>query len=124
TQKQLDDLAAKLAAETDEKKKAKLAKDREAMQKKFDTAYCKDLDGLSKVLQKSRKPAELLAAWQGWHDNVGKAVRPLFTRYVELANAGARGVGFRDVSQMWKSGYDMPPDQFEKEVDRLWNQVK
>src|SRR5690606_34530671 len=35
TQKQLDDLAAKLAAETDEKKKAKLAKDRDAMQKKF-----------------------------------------------------------------------------------------
>ena len=124
TQKQLDALAAKLDAEKDEKKKAKLAKDREAMQKKFEAAYCKDLDALSKVLQKSRKPDELLAAWQGWHDNVGKAVRPLFTRYVELANAGARGVGFKNVAEMWRSGYDMPPEQFEKEVDRLWTQVQ
>lgn len=124
TQKQLDDLAAKITGEQDAKKKAKLEGDRAKLQKKFDDAYCKDLDALSKVLQKSRKPAELLAAWQGWHDNVGKAVRPLFTRYVELANAGARGVGFKNVAEMWKSGYDMPPDQFEKEVDRLWGQVK
>ena len=123
-QKQIDDLVAKIKGESDEKKKAKLEKDRVALQKKFDEAYCKDLDALSKVLQKSRKPPELLAAWQGWHDNVGKAVRPLFTKYVEIANAGARGVGFADVSQMWKSGYDMPPDQFEKEVDRLWSQVQ
>jgi peptidyl-dipeptidase A len=123
-QKQLDDLVAKINAEQDEKKKAKLEADRAKLQKRFDAAYCKDLDALSKVLQRSRKPAELLAAWQGWHDNVGKAVRPLFTRYVELANAGARGVGFKDVSTMWKSGYDMPPDKFEQEVDRLWNQVK
>ena len=124
TQAQLDALAAKLKGEEDAKKLDKLKADLDASQKKFDAAYCKDLDALSKVLQKSRKPAELLAAWQGWHDNVGKQIRPLFTRYVELANAGARGVGFKDVSTMWKSGYDMPPDQFEKEVDRLWGQVK
>ncbi len=123
-QKQLDALAAKVTAETDAKKKATLQANLDKLQKKFDAAYCRDLDALSKVLQKSHKPAELLTAWQGWHDNVGKAVRPLFTRYVELANAGARGVGFTNVAEMWKSGYDMPPDQFEKEVDRLWNQVK
>jgi peptidyl-dipeptidase A len=123
-QAQLDDLTAKIKAEQDPKKLDKLKKDQDKLQKKFDAAYCKDLDALSKILQKSRKPAELLAAWQGWHDNVGKAIRPLFTRYVELANAGARGVGFRDVAEMWRSGYDMPADQFEKEVDRLWGQVK
>ncbi|HEX5061211.1 MAG TPA: M2 family metallopeptidase [Kofleriaceae bacterium] len=123
-QAQLDDLAAKLKAEQDPKKQDALKKDLAAKQKKFDQAYCKDLDALSKVLQKSRKPDELLAAWKGWNDNVGKAIRPLFTRYVEIANAGARGVGFKDVAEMWKSGYDMPPDQFEKEVDRLWNQVR
>jgi peptidyl-dipeptidase A len=85
---------------------------------------CKDLDALSKVLQKSRKPAELLAAWKGWHDNVGHAERDLFVKYVELANAGARGVGFSDVASMWKSGYDMPESAFEAETDRLWNQMK
>ncbi len=85
---------------------------------------CKDLDALSKVLQKTRKPAEALAAWQGWHDNVGRAVRDPFIKYVGLANAGARGVGFADVSAMWKSAYDMPPDAFAAETDRLYTQMK
>jgi peptidyl-dipeptidase A len=85
---------------------------------------CKDLDALSKVLQKTRKPAEALAAWQGWHDNVGRAERDLFVKYVGLANDGARGVGFADVSAMWKSAYDMPPDQFAAETDRLFTQMK
>jgi peptidyl-dipeptidase A len=85
---------------------------------------CKDLDALSKVLQKSRKPDELLAAWKGWHDNVGHVEKPLFEKYVGLANEGARGVGFTDVSAMWKSGYDMPADAFEKETDRLFDQLK
>ncbi|HSK02780.1 MAG TPA: M2 family metallopeptidase [Kofleriaceae bacterium] len=85
---------------------------------------CKDLDALSKVLQKTRKPAEALAAWKGWHDNVGRAERDLFVKYVGLANAGARGVGFADVSAMWKSAYDMPPDQFAAETDRLFTQMK
>ena len=123
-QADIDAIDAKIKAATDEKAKAKLQKDREKLAAKFDAAYCKDLDALSKVLQTSRKPAELLAAWQGWHDTVGKAIRPLYVRYVELANAGARGVGFKDVSSMWRSSYDMPEDAFEKDVDRLWTQVK
>ncbi|MGE3546740.1 MAG: M2 family metallopeptidase, partial [Kofleriaceae bacterium] len=85
---------------------------------------CKDLDALSKVLQKSRKPAELLKAWQGWHDTVGRAERDLFVKYVALANAGAQGVGFQNVASMWKSGYDMPEAAFEAEMDRLWSQTK
>ncbi|MDB4954456.1 MAG: Peptidyl-dipeptidase precursor [Myxococcales bacterium] len=85
---------------------------------------CKDIEVWSKELQKSRKPAALLKTWQTWHDAVGRAERPLFVRYVELANAGARGVGFKDVASMWKSGYDMPEDAFAAETDRLWSQVK
>ncbi len=124
-QADIDTLDVKIkAAPQDGKVQAKLYAERDKLVKKWDKAYCKDLDALSKTLQTSRKPAELLAAWQGWHDNVGKAIRPLFTRYVELANAGARGVGFRDVSSMWRSSYDMPEDAFEKDVDRLWEQVK
>jgi peptidyl-dipeptidase A len=85
---------------------------------------CKDIDALSKVLQKTRKPAEALAAWQGWHDNVGRAERDLFVKYVGLANAGARGVGFADVAEMWKGAYDMPADAFAAETDRLYAQMK
>jgi peptidyl-dipeptidase A len=85
---------------------------------------CKDIEALSKVLQTTRKPAEALAAWQGWHDNVGHAERDLFRRFVEVANEGARGVGFDDVASMWKGAYDMPADAFEAETDRLYAQMK
>ena len=43
---------------------------------------------------------------------------------VELGNRGARELGFADVGAMWRSGYDMPPDEFSKELDRLWEQVR
>ena len=85
---------------------------------------CKDLDALSKVLQSSRDPNAELAAWKGWHDTVGHQERDLFVKYVGLANAGAKAIGFTDVAQMWKSAYDMPADAFEAETDRLFNQLK
>src|SRR5690606_1330126 len=84
---------------------------------------CRDLLKLEDVLAKSRDPRELLAAWRGWHDAAGHAIKPLFERFVPLANAGARGIGFRDVGAMWRASYDMPPDAFAAEVERLWGQV-
>jgi len=85
---------------------------------------CKDVEYWSKLLQSDRDPARLLEAWKSWHDAVGHAEGPLFAKYVELANAGAHSVGFKDVAEVWKANYDMPADQFEAEVDRLWGQVK
>jgi peptidyl-dipeptidase A len=89
-----------------------------------DASHCKNLQQLSHVLQTSRKPADLLAAWQGWHDTVGHGERDLFAKYVQLANAGARAVGFADVAELWQSGYDMPADAFAADTERLWQQVK
>ena len=85
---------------------------------------CKDIEYWSKLLETDRNPKHLLAAWQTWHDVIGREERDLFARYVEVANAGARGIGFKDVSEIWRSGYDMPEAQFTAEVDRLWGQVK
>jgi len=85
---------------------------------------CKALDELSKTLQTTRDPQAALAAWKGWHDTVGHQERDLFVKYVGLANAGAKAIGFSDVAAMWKSAYDMPPDAFEAETDRLFNQLK
>ncbi len=85
---------------------------------------CKDLGKLEDILAQSRKPAELLAAWQGWHESTGRSVRDRYIRFVELANNGAKGIGFDDVGAMWRSGYDMSPDAFAAETDRLWGQVK
>src|SRR5262249_33282566 len=66
---------------------------------------------------------ELRAAWQGWHD-AARVSRAPYARFVELANTGAREIGFRDTGDMWRSAYDMPPAAFEQELERLWQQVK
>jgi peptidyl-dipeptidase A len=84
---------------------------------------CLDVDQLSNILAKSRDPQELLDVWQGWH-RVGVPMRDRYRRFVELSNKGARELGFADTGVMWRSNYDMPPDQFSVEVDRLWNQVR
>jgi peptidyl-dipeptidase A len=82
-----------------------------------------DLQGLSRVLRESRDPAVLEDVWTGWH-RVGRGMRPDFVRYVELANRGARELGFADLGAMWRSKYDMDPVAFAKEVDRLWADVR
>ncbi|MGA9839827.1 MAG: M2 family metallopeptidase [Thermoplasmata archaeon] len=82
-----------------------------------------DLQGLSRVLSESGDPAVLEDAWAGWH-RVGRSLRTPFTRYVDLANRGARELGFDDMGAMWRSKYDAPPDEFQQEVERLWQEVQ
>jgi peptidyl-dipeptidase A len=86
-------------------------------------ASCKDLEDLSKILAESRDPKQLLEAWTGWHA-IARPMRKDFTRYVELANKGAQQLGFKDNGAMWRAKYDMPPDAFSGELDRLWDQVR
>ena len=84
---------------------------------------CLDLDQLSNILRTGTDPQKLLDAWRGWR-TISPPMRPLFQRYVELGNKGARELGFADMGAMWRSKYDMPPDAFSAELDRLWEQVK
>jgi peptidyl-dipeptidase A len=84
---------------------------------------CRNLDQLAKVLATSRNYDELTEAWTGWH-TIAREIRPKYQRFVELANEGARDMGFADLGAMWRSGYDMPADQFAAETERLWSQVK
>ena len=84
---------------------------------------CQDLEQLSKTLAESRNPDELLKAWTGWHA-IARPMRNDFVRYVDLANEGARQLGFQDNGAMWRAKYDMDPDAFARELDRLWEQVK
>ena len=84
---------------------------------------CKDLPDIEKILATSRDPNDLLSAWQGWHA-IAPPMRPRYVRMVDLANQGARDLGFADVGAMWRSNYDMSPDQFARELDRLWQQVR
>ena len=84
---------------------------------------CLDIDDLSNILRTSTNPDELRDAWTGWH-KISVPMRGPFQKYVALANKGARELGFADTGAMWRAKYDMPPDAFAAEVDRLWNQVK
>jgi peptidyl-dipeptidase A len=83
-----------------------------------------DLEKLSDIVDDpKRTPKERLDAWTAWH-NIGRTMRSDYQRFVELTNEGARELGFSDTGAMWRSKYDMPPEAFNQEVERLWNQVK
>ena len=71
-----------------------------------------------------RDPEDLKEMWTSWNTNVGAPMRPQYARLVEIANAGARELGFADTGAMWRSNYDMPPDEFAALTERLWNEVR
>ncbi|MEO9469275.1 M2 family metallopeptidase [Parasphingorhabdus sp.] len=72
----------------------------------------------------NRNPDELEEMWTSWHSRVGGPMKDDYTRMVAIANQGAKELGFADVGAMWRSGYDMPADDFAKLTDKLWSQVK
>src|SRR5258706_14376309 len=84
---------------------------------------CMDIEAVTRVMATSNDPAELLDGWRGRH-RISPQMRKDFQRFVELSNKGARELGFKDTGAMWRSKYDMAPDDFAREVDRLWEQVK
>ena len=88
-----------------------------------DTDSCRTLGDLEDVIDNSRDADALLDAWEGWR-TISPPMRADYQRFVELSNEGARDLGFPDTGAMWRSKYDMPPDDFATEVDRLWDQVK
>jgi peptidyl-dipeptidase A len=81
------------------------------------------LNDAEDVLAQSRDPAELKAAWEGWHDTA-RVMKPDYAKFAALSNEGARGLGFKDTGALWRSNYDMDPDAFAAETDRLWKQVE
>ena len=93
------------------------------------TTVCRDLQQLSEVMGRigdKKSPAsydDMLDAWSSWHET-SKEMRPYYERLVTLSNEGAKEFGSPDLGDLWRSAYDMPPAEFEKETDRLWNQVK
>ena len=84
---------------------------------------CLDIDQITQIMKDSRNADELLDVWKGWH-TVSPPMKKDFQRFVELSNKGAKELGFADTGAMWRSKYDMPADDFTKELDRLWAQVE
>jgi peptidyl-dipeptidase A len=84
---------------------------------------CLNIDDITKVLASSRNEKEIRAAWEGWH-TISPPIRKDYQRFAELSNKGAKELGFADTGAMWRAKYDMAPDAFTTELDRLWDQVR
>ena len=123
-------LGAAMPAPDDPDKRAELAEISTGMEAMYGSArYCPaggeclaETD-IIRLMAGERDYERLLDLWQGWHDTARPA-RPMYQRFTELVNEGAREIGFRDLGELWRSGYDMPPDTFAAEAERLWTQVK
>ena len=84
---------------------------------------CLDQIALTDIMATKRDYAQLIDAWSGWH-STARPIRADYARFVELGNEGAKELGFADLGAMWRSNYDMTPEEFTKEASRLWEQVK
>jgi peptidyl-dipeptidase A len=84
---------------------------------------CLNIDDITRIMASSRDEKRLREVWEGWH-TISPPMKKDYTRFVELSNRGAKELGFADTGAMWRMKYDMPPEQFSKELDRLWTQVQ
>jgi len=84
---------------------------------------CLAIGDVEKIMASSRDPEELKDVWAGWH-SIGAPMRERYARYMAMQNQGARELGFKDMGAMWRSNYDMTPEQFSAETERLWKQVE
>lgn len=89
-----------------------------------------DMDGkkvpgndLEEMMGTVRDPQKLEEMWLKWRE-ISKPMKPKYAEMVDIANDGAHELGFKDLSELWLSNYDMPPAEMEAEVNRLWGQVK
>lgn len=132
TARQLDLLrrGTTMPAPNDPAARAELAKLATGMEAMYGSAKvcpaegeCLDETAIIRLMARERDYQRLLDAWRGWHDTAAPT-RTMYQRFVELANEGAVEIGFADLGELWKSGYDMPPADFEAEAERLWKQVK
>ncbi|WOX05228.1 M2 family metallopeptidase [Microbulbifer pacificus] len=86
-------------------------------------AKCYTLTEMGQIMANSRDPKQLKDLWVGWR-KVAPPMKPLYERQVEIGNAGAKELGYDNLSVMWRSKYDMPADAFAADMDKQWNKVK
>ncbi|KUJ81604.1 peptidyl-dipeptidase [Microbulbifer flavimaris] len=88
-----------------------------------DAEKCYSLTEMGRLMAESRDPEQLKDLWVGWR-KVSPPMKPLYERQVEIANAGAKELGYDNLSVMWRSKYDMGADEFAADMDNQWNKVK
>ena len=84
---------------------------------------CLDRPALERLFAESRETDERLDAWLGWHRAAAPG-RSAYRRFVELANAGARELGYADTGALWRTAHDLPPGAPGAALDRIWNELR
>jgi peptidyl-dipeptidase A len=85
---------------------------------------------LEEMMGSVRDPEGLREMWVRWREvpiaenDDGTTMKQDYVAMVELANEGARELGYPDVGAMWRARYDLAPDAFVAETDRLWGQMQ
>lgn len=77
----------------------------------------------SDIIATSNDPEELKAVWEGWR-TISPQMKSDYAEMVTIINDGSQELGYPDAGALWRSGYDMDADDFVKETDRIWGQVK
>src|SRR3989454_1165564 len=83
---------------------------------------CLQITDIERIMASSRDPAELAAAWQGWH-RISVGMRDRYARLVTLANAGARGLGLDHGGLIWGGWYLLPARQLRPASGPRWEHV-
>ena len=53
-----------------------------------------------------------------------RSMRKDYERFVSSRTRARDELGYADMGAMWRSGYDMSPEEFTAGTEKLWNQVK
>ncbi|XP_031573665.1 angiotensin-converting enzyme-like [Actinia tenebrosa] len=77
---------------------------------------------LVKIMAESRNNQHLVTAWREWRRVTGPKIRPLYKKFVELSNEGARDNNWEDTGDWWRSWYR--PGSIGNEVGKLWMDLK
>ena len=83
---------------------------------------CLDIEAITEIMATARiRPSCWMPGAAGTRFRRRCEGFPAVRGAVEQGRARA---GVQDTGAMWRSKYDMPPDDFAKELDRLWEQVR
>ena len=84
---------------------------------------CYNLEpGLTEIMAESTNYTERQFVWQAWRTEVGRQLKPLYSRYVDLKNKLAVLNGFEDAGEKWRSKYET--EDFEGDILRLYSELE
>jgi hypothetical protein len=88
-----------------------------------DTEECYNLEpGLTNIMAESTDYDLKLMVWQKWRNQVGRANKPFYTKYVELKNKQAVLNDHDDLGDEWRDKYET--DTFGNDVVQLYKDME